>query len=259
MPDEATRALRRRLGRRVQLVRQRTRAKNEVPRGAAAPARRATPGERRVRDQRPAWLERLVLPEDERETLEACLRPVDFLDAEVAEIERSLAPLVLGSADMRRLMTVPGVSATTAATLIAAIGDIGRFPAPRRLVGYLGLDPRVRQSGSDPAHHGRITKQGASGPATRSSRRAGASTRTAGPLRAVLPARRGPPRLEQVAIVAARASSRACSGACSPAARTTPSPAGPARAKLRELELRAGSWCRWSSISAWPRPRPSAS
>jgi transposase len=37
----------------------------------------------------------------------------------------------------------------TAAALIAAISDIGRFPTARHLVSYLGFDPRVRQSGSN--------------------------------------------------------------------------------------------------------------
>jgi transposase len=48
-------------------------------------------------------------------------------------------------------MTIPGICFTTAAAFMAAIGDIGRFPTPRQLVGYLGLDPTVRQSGSSPA------------------------------------------------------------------------------------------------------------
>jgi len=50
-------------------------------------------------------------------------------------------------------MTIPGISRLTAATLMAAIGDVRRFPSPRHLVGYLGLDPGVRQSGH-------ISKQG---------------------------------------------------------------------------------------------------
>jgi len=104
----------------------------------------------------------VVLPADERGGVEAGLRAVDFLDAEVARLDAILAAAVLGSPDMRRLMTLPGVSATTAATLAAAIGDIRRFPASGRLVAYLGLDPRVSQSGDDPARHGRISKQGAS-------------------------------------------------------------------------------------------------
>lgn len=40
------------------------------------------------------------------------------------------------------------------------IGYIRRFPTPAQLVGYLGLYPRVIQSGSEPARHGRISKQG---------------------------------------------------------------------------------------------------
>jgi transposase len=57
-------------------------------------------------------------------------------------------------------MTVPGVNVIVAASFVAAIGDIGRFHNPRKLVGYLGLDPRVRQSGSGPASHGHISKRG---------------------------------------------------------------------------------------------------
>lgn len=92
--------------------------------------------------------------------VEACLRQIDFLDEEVATVDKALAELVLASPEARRLMTLPGVSFVTAAALMGAIGDIARFPTARHLVSYLGLDPRVRQSGSEPAHHGRISKQG---------------------------------------------------------------------------------------------------
>jgi transposase len=64
-----------------------------------------------------AWLADVALPADERDGVEASLRAVDFLDAEVTWLDAVLAATVLGSADMRRLMTLPGVSATTAATL----------------------------------------------------------------------------------------------------------------------------------------------
>ena len=47
-----------------------------------------------------------------------------------------------------------------AASFLAAIGDIRRFRSSRQLVAYLGLDPRVRQSGSEPARSGRISKRG---------------------------------------------------------------------------------------------------
>jgi transposase len=57
-------------------------------------------------------------------------------------------------------MSVPGVNVICAATFLAAVGDIRRFCTSRQLVGYLGLDPKVRQSGSSPAKSGRISKRG---------------------------------------------------------------------------------------------------
>jgi len=57
-------------------------------------------------------------------------------------------------------MTITGVNATVAMSVLAAIGDIHRFSSPEKLVSYFGLNPRVRQSGDKPAYHGRITKQG---------------------------------------------------------------------------------------------------
>src|SRR5437764_14536476 len=57
-------------------------------------------------------------------------------------------------------MTVPGVNLTAAASFIAAVGDPHRFLTSRKLVAYLGLDPRVKQSGEGPARSGRISKRG---------------------------------------------------------------------------------------------------
>jgi transposase len=57
-------------------------------------------------------------------------------------------------------MSVPGVNVICAATFLAAIGDIRRFKTSRELVGYLGLDPRARQSGNSPARGGRISQRG---------------------------------------------------------------------------------------------------
>ena len=108
---------------------------------------------------------------------------------------------MLASGDMRRLLTIPGVDATTAATMMATIGRIQRFPTPRQLVGYVGLDARVRQSGNHPARHGRISKQGASAARHVLVQAAWAAIKTPGPLHAFyrrVKARRG----AQIAIVA---------------------------------------------------------
>ena len=159
-PDEQTRARRRLVSRRMQLVRQRTREKNQVH----AVLYRRLVGRPPASDlfgvRGRAWLVALELPPDERLTVDGCLRQIDLTEDEIALVEREIARDVLGSPQMRRLLTIPGVNAVTACSLMAAIGDIGRFPSARRLVSYLGLDPRVAQSGPEPARHGRISKQG---------------------------------------------------------------------------------------------------
>ena len=147
------------------------------------------------------WLAGLELPADERETVDGCLRVLDFLGGEVAGLERAVARHALHSAEIRRLVTIPGVNLISAATLVAVIGDVGRFPSARKLVGYLGLDPRVRQSGSTPARTGRISKEGAASARHVLCEAGQAAMRTPGPLRAFgqrVGARRG----RQVAVVA---------------------------------------------------------
>jgi transposase len=201
LPDDNTRALRRRLARRAQLVRQRTRAKNEVH----AVLMRNLKGRPPVTDafgkRGRAWLAELELPGDERQTVDGCLRQIDFLDGEIAVLERVIAEHALASAEIKRLMTVPGVSLMTAATFIAAVGEIRRFHDPRKLVSYLGLDPKVRQSGIAPARHGRISKQGASQVRQMLTEAAFVAVSTPGPMRAFyqrVRARRG----NQIAIIA---------------------------------------------------------
>jgi transposase len=183
-PDEQTRVLRRRISRRAQLVRQRTREKNQVHAILIRNLKHGPAGSELFGVGGRRWLATLELPADEREMLDACLRGIEFLDAEIAALERALAELVLASPELRRLLTLPGVNAVTACALLAAIGEIHRFPSSRQLVGYLGLDPRVRQSGSEPARHGRISKQGPGETRHVLVEAAWHATRAPGPLRA---------------------------------------------------------------------------
>ena len=160
MPDERCRILRRRLARREQLVRSRTRAKNEIH----AVLQRRLQGKPPCSDlfgvKGRAWLAGLELPLEERESVDAGIRHIDFLDAEVAAVERLIAQQALSWPEIRRLMTVPGVNLVCAASFIAAVGDTRRFITSRRLVAYLGLDPKVKQSGEAPVRSGRISKRG---------------------------------------------------------------------------------------------------
>ena len=200
-PDEETRALRRRLARRAALVRQRTRAKNELHAVLVRNLKGKPPMSDVFGVRGRAWLEALALPADERETLAGCLRQVDFLDREVSASERVLARSALRSEEIRRLMSVPGVNLVSAATFVATVGDVRRFETPCKLVSYVGLDPRVRQSGESPARHGHISKQGSPAARHMLCEAAWIVVRTPGPLRAFyqrVRARRG----AQIALVA---------------------------------------------------------
>jgi transposase len=160
MPDERCRILRRRLARREQLVHSRSRSKNEIH----AVLQRRLQGKPPCSDlfgvKGRTWLADLELPLEERESVDAGIRHVEFLDAEIAAVERLIAQQALSWPEIRRLMTVPGVNLICAASFIAAVGDPGRFLTSRKLVAYLGLDPKVRQSGEAPARSGRISKRG---------------------------------------------------------------------------------------------------
>jgi transposase len=160
MPDERCRVLRRRLARREQLVRSRTRAKNEIHACLHRRLERKPPASDLFGVKGRRWLAGVELPLEERESVDAALRHVEFLDVEIAAVERLIAKQALSWPEIRRLMTVPGVNLVCAASFIAAVGNANRFMTSRKLVAYLGLDPKVRQSGEGPARSGRISKRG---------------------------------------------------------------------------------------------------
>ena len=160
MPDERCRILRRRLARREQLVRSRTRAKNEIHACLQRRLVAKPPCSDLFGVKGRQWLAGVELPLEERESVDAGIRHVEFLDAEIAEAEKLIAKQALSWPEIRRLMTVPGVNLVCAASFIAAVGNANRFLTSRQLVAYLGLDPRVKQSGEGPARSGRISKRG---------------------------------------------------------------------------------------------------
>ena len=160
MPDERCRILRRRLARREQLVRARTRSKNEIHASLQRRLQAKPPCSDLFGVKGRRWLAGLELPLEERESIDAAMRHVEFLDTEIAAAEKLIAKQALSWPEIRRLMTVPGVNLICAASFIAAIGNPHRFFTSRKLVAYLGLDPKVKQSGEAPARSGRISKRG---------------------------------------------------------------------------------------------------
>ncbi len=148
-PDEQTRVRRRLISRRGHLVRQMVREKNQVHAVLQRQLKERPPMTDMFGVKGRVWLasQQEHLPVDEQQSVNACLRQIDFVKKEIELVDVEIAKQVLASEDIRRLMTLPGVSGVTATAILAAIGDVSRFPTPGHLVGYLGLSPRVHQSG----------------------------------------------------------------------------------------------------------------
>ena len=67
---------------------------------------------------------------------------------------------------VQALQALRGVALISAATLVAEIGDIGRFAHPRQLMAYLGLVPSEHSSGNS-RRLGAITRAGNTMPGAR--------------------------------------------------------------------------------------------
>ncbi|WP_267887009.1 IS110 family transposase, partial [Streptomyces sp. WM6378] len=184
LPDERTSRRRRIIARRTHLVRQRTRIKNQVQAILHRNLMPRPPVSDLFGTRGRAWLQRQDLPEDEHRSVTALLRQLDFHGEELALVNQEFAQEALGDADVRRLMTVPGIDATVALSIVAAVGDFSRFRSADKLVAYFGLNPRVRQSGGQAAHLGRITKTGRSQVRGMLVEAAWVASRAPGPLRA---------------------------------------------------------------------------
>ena len=81
-----------------------------------------------------AWLGRQILLDDERAAIERHLRELDRLGEDLAVLDHAVAEATIDDSSVRRLLTITGVNVTVAAGLVAAVGDIGRFSSPQKLV-----------------------------------------------------------------------------------------------------------------------------
>jgi transposase len=110
-----------------------------------------------------AWLQEVRLEQPlQQAVLEDAVEAVEAGTARLARLEQRLkraattgrhAPLVAA------LQSLRGVGVITAVTLVAELGDLGRFPTPRPLMAYVGLVPSEHSSGGS-QRRGRITRAG---------------------------------------------------------------------------------------------------
>jgi transposase len=158
VPPLDDRAIRERLRRRSHLIRLRTSAINRTF------GLQTQWGLRRnlTALRKPGALDELTehgVPEVWRHSITTLLAVIDDLDRQLAPLERELRPLARTDERARLLMSIPGVAELLGLTIASEIGDIARFATARKLVGYSGLTPRIKQSGQS-ARVGRISKAG---------------------------------------------------------------------------------------------------
>jgi transposase len=90
-----------------------------------------------------------ALPEGLRRTLTPTLDAIADLSSRIAEMEREIQTVIRERHFHARLLQqVPGVGPLTALTFVLTLDDPGRFQSSRQVGPYLGLTPRMRQSGS---------------------------------------------------------------------------------------------------------------
>jgi len=87
------------------------------------------------------------------------LDELSYLADKIEYVEDILAEQAKHTPEAELLMTIPGIGYYSAMAIIGEIGDITRFPNPKKLVSYAGLSPRLRESGNL-SIHGRISKKG---------------------------------------------------------------------------------------------------
>ena len=99
------------------------------------------------------------LPAAARFALMAVADQIDTLADQIFKLERAIVTEAKRDEDMRRLTTIPGVGAITAATIKALVPDPGGFKSARHFAAWVGLTPRPHSSGGK-EQLGGISKMG---------------------------------------------------------------------------------------------------
>jgi transposase len=157
-PDTRTRHLRELLRYRASLVRTRSSIKNRV---------HALLARLNVRHSfsdlfgkaGTSFLKGLELPPVYRRALDGHLAMIAEIERQLKPVEADLLEVYRDSPEAGLLSSIPGVGPVLSLTIMAEIGDAGRFGSAKRLASYAGLVPSTSQSGNH-ARHGHITKQG---------------------------------------------------------------------------------------------------
>jgi transposase len=109
-------------------------------------------------DRRGWWLD-LPISAIEKVRMLCDLDTLVFARQQLNTLKDCLDQAAASDPQMTLLLQLPGFGVLNALTVLAAIGDIARFPDAKHLVGYAGLGGRIHDSGQT-TRTGKITKAG---------------------------------------------------------------------------------------------------
>ena len=161
VPPTHVRDLRALLSHRRRLVSLQTTAKNRLQSVLHRLNLSAPEGELFAHKQRTWWKE-LELSATERLRVDHDIATLDHIGPQIAAVDAELRRLSTSTdwaEQVPYLIQLPGIALLSAMTILGAIGDITRFEAAKKLVGYAGLGAGVHASGKTHRDKG-ITKQG---------------------------------------------------------------------------------------------------
>lgn len=102
------------------------------------------------------WLKENTLESEKDDiSLRQYIRHIEFLNGEIENLEREIASDAAKEESVAILMSMTGIDCHTAMLLASEIGEISRFPTPKKLVSWAGVCPTLHQSG-DSLYHGRM-------------------------------------------------------------------------------------------------------
>lgn len=90
--------------------------------------------------------------------LQQTISHILFLQNQLNDIDLKIKEIIDSCASP--IMTIPGISYTTAAFILAEIGDIHRFESSAQLLAFAGLEPSTYQSGKFESKHATMVKRG---------------------------------------------------------------------------------------------------
>ena len=158
VPPKAVRDLRALIACRSKMVRLATQAKNRLHSVLHRYALPLPEGPLFAEQQTSWWLS-LPLSTLELVCVQTDLNTLAFARQQIELIETELKSQAAQDERLVYLVQLPGFRWLTGMTVLAAIGEIARFPTAKQLVGYAGLGSSVHISGKT-SRSGPITKQG---------------------------------------------------------------------------------------------------